>query len=243
MFDFTMADGFIFDCDGTLLDTLNAWDEAERDLFAQAGELTQAQEDEIHAAPIEQAAAILHERYGVGKSAEDVLAHLDNHLLPHYRDISVPMAGALEFVRAVHERGIPCVVVSSSPRRYLAAGLERAGVLDCFKELVSTDEVGASKQDFKIYEVAVRELGCEASRASSSRFPQSINTPRDGGVPLGTGQMSRVFLVIDLWFANCNRDPVSVAVEIADQKDTRHLARPQWHAPVPRCVNRLRESR
>ena len=164
MFDFTMADGFIFDCDGTLLDTLNAWDEAERDLFAQAGELTQAQEDEIHAAPIEQAAAILHERYGVGKSAEDVLAHLDNHLLPHYRDISVPMAGALEFVRAVHERGIPCVVVSSSPRRYLAAGLERAGVLDCFKELVSTDEVGASKQDFKIYEVAVRELGCEASR-------------------------------------------------------------------------------
>ena len=164
MFDFTMADGFIFDCDGTLLDTLDAWDEAERDLFAQAGELTQAQEDEIHAAPIEQAAAILHERYGVGRSAEDVLVHLDNHLLPHYRDISVPMAGALEFVRAVHERGIPCVVVSSSPRRYLAAGLERAGVLDCFKELVSTDEVGASKQDFKIYEVAVRELGCEASR-------------------------------------------------------------------------------
>ena len=164
MFDFTMADGFIFDCDGTLLDTLDAWDEAERDLFAQAGELTQAQEDEIHAAPIEQAAAILHERYGVGESAEDVLAHLDGYLLPHYRDSSVPMAGALEFVRAVHERGIPCVVVSSSPRRYLAAGLERAGVLDCFKELVSTDEVGASKQDFKIYEVAVRELGCEASR-------------------------------------------------------------------------------
>ena len=159
MFDFTMADGFIFDCDGTLLDTLDAWDEAECDLFAQAGELTQAQEDEIHAAPIEQAAAILHERYGVGESAEGVLAHLDGYLLPHYRDISVPMEGAIEFVRAVHERGIPCVVVSSSPRRYLAAGLERAGVLDCFKELVSTDEAGAS-----IYEVAVRELGCDAAR-------------------------------------------------------------------------------
>ena len=183
MFDFTMADGFIFDCDGTLLDTLDAWDEAERDLFAQAGELTQAQEDEIHAAPIEQAAAILHERYGVGKSAEDVLAHLDNHLLPHYRDISVPMAGALEFVRAVHERGIPCVVVSSSPRRYLAAGLERAGVLDCFKELVSTDEVGASKQDFKIYEVAVRELGCEASRVwAVDDAPYAIAVMHDFGL-------------------------------------------------------------
>ena len=30
MFDFESADGFIFDCDGTLLDTLDAWDEAER---------------------------------------------------------------------------------------------------------------------------------------------------------------------------------------------------------------------
>ena len=183
MFDFTMADGFIFDCDGTLLDTLDAWDEAERDLFAQAGELTQAQEDEIHAAPIEQAAAILHERYGVGESAEDVLAHLDGYLLPHYRDSSVPMAGALEFVRAVHERGIPCVVVSSSPRRYLAAGLERAGVLDCFKELVSTDEVGASKQDFKIYEIAVRELGCDAARVwAVDDAPYAIAVMHDFGL-------------------------------------------------------------
>ena len=44
MFDFNLADGFIFDCDGTLLDTLDAWDEAERDLFAQAGNLTRERE-------------------------------------------------------------------------------------------------------------------------------------------------------------------------------------------------------
>lgn len=164
MFDFESADGFIFDCDGTLLDTLDAWDEAERDLFVQTGPLTQEQEDEIHAAPIEQAAAIFHERYGVGDSAADVLAHLDGFLIPFYGEQSKPMAGAIEFVREVHRRNIPCVVVSSSPRRYLAAGLERAGILECFKELVSTDEVGASKQDFAIYEAAVRELGCDAAR-------------------------------------------------------------------------------
>ena len=164
MFDFNLADGFIFDCDGTLLDTLDAWDEAERDLFAQAGNLTREQEDEIHAAPIEGAAVILHDRYGVGDSAAAVLSHLDGYLIPYYRDCSVAMSGAVEFVRAVHERGLPCVVVSSSPRRYLEAGLARAGILECFDALVSTDEVGVSKQDFGIYEVAIRELGCEAGR-------------------------------------------------------------------------------
>ena len=58
MLDIHTAKGFIFDCDGTLLDTLGAWEEAERDLFAQAGDLTQEQEDEIHSAPIERAAEI-----------------------------------------------------------------------------------------------------------------------------------------------------------------------------------------
>lgn len=164
MFDFSLADGFIFDCDGTLLDTLDAWDEAERDLFEQAGSLTREQEDEIHAAPIEGACAILHERYGVGESAADVLAHLDSHLLPYYRDVAQPLAGAVDFVRAAHEKGLPCVVVSSSPRRYLAAGLARAGILECFAELVSTDEVGVSKQEPGIYEEAVRVLGCAPDR-------------------------------------------------------------------------------
>ena len=62
MLNIENAEGFIFDCDGTLLDTLDAWDEAERELFEQAGTLTQQQEDEIHAAPIARAAALLHER-------------------------------------------------------------------------------------------------------------------------------------------------------------------------------------
>ena len=151
--------GMIFDCDGTLLDTLGAWDDAERDLFAQAGPLTQEQEDEIHSAPIDRAAALLHERYGVGESARAVLSHLDGHLLPYYRDEARALPGAAEFVRAVREAGVPCVVLSSSPRRYLEAGLSHVGLLECFDALVTTDEAGCSKQDFGIYERALSLLG------------------------------------------------------------------------------------
>ena len=156
---FEGARGFIFDCDGTLLDTLDAWDKAEADLFAQAGPLTQEQADEIHAAPIERAAELFHNRYGVGESAQAVLTHLDGHLLPYYRDEARAMPGACEFVRAVAARGVPCVVVSSSPRRYLDAGLRRVGIRECFLDLVTTDEVGASKQEPQIYERALQVLG------------------------------------------------------------------------------------
>ena len=157
MFDFRDARGFIFDCDGTLLDTLDAWDAAERDLFAQTGPLTAEQEDDIHSAPIERAAELFHE-FGAGESAADVLAHLDGRLLPFYRDEAQALPGAAEFVRAVADAGIPCVVVSSSPRRYLEAGLAHIGILENFAELVTTDEVGCSKQDFAIYERALELL-------------------------------------------------------------------------------------
>lgn len=159
------AKGFIFDCDGTLLDSLGAWDEAEAPLFAQTGPLTQEQEDEIHSAPIERAAELFHEKYGVGKDAGEVLARLDGCLLPFYREQVQALPGAYEAVRYLFDHDMPLVVLSSSPRRYLEAGLSHVGLLTCFKELVTTDEVGVSKQDPAIYTHALGILGCDSSHA------------------------------------------------------------------------------
>lgn len=189
MFDLSSVTGFVFDCDGTLLDTLGAWEEAERELFAQTGPLTQEQEDEIHSAPIERAAEIFHEKYGVGESADAVLAHLDGNLLPFYGEQSQALPGACEFVRAVHAAGIPCVVLSSSPRRYLEAGLTRAGILECFQELVTTDEVGVSKQDSAIYAHALSVLGSrKESTWAVDDAPYAISVMADFGLKtIGVG--------------------------------------------------------
>lgn len=153
------ASGFIFDCDGTLLDTMGAWNALEEDLFAQASMPFSAEElDQVRALPIQHSAALFHE-HGIGKSPEHVLDMLDTALLGFYQSEAQPKPGAVEFVQAARAAGIPCVVVSSSPVRYVEAGLRRAGILNCFVELVTTEAVGMSKQDPGIYDYAIGALG------------------------------------------------------------------------------------
>ncbi len=155
MFDLAKVSGFIFDCDGTLLDTLDAWKVAEEELFAAAGPLTPDQEDEIHSVPLEEAGRIFHERYGVGESGEAILKHIDDYLIPFYSEKAEALPGAIDFVRKVNRAGLPAVVLSSSPRRYLETGLRRVGILDCFSALITTDECGIAKSNPVIYERAL----------------------------------------------------------------------------------------
>lgn len=164
MFDLEGAEGFIIDCDGTLLDSLSTWRRAEAPLFEAAGPMSASEEDAIHAVPIEEAAAVFHERYGVGESSDALAEHLESILMPFYREEVEALPGAVAFVRGIHEAGKPAVVLSSSPRRYLIAGLSRVGILDCFTVLLTPEESGIPKTDPAIYERALEILGTDPRR-------------------------------------------------------------------------------
>ena len=163
---FDGASGFIFDCDGTLLDTMPIWNEAEARMIERLETpLTDEQMDEIRSAPIDTAATIMHERYGLGESPHDVLAFLDDMLLGFYRDTAQAKPGVVALLELLHAQGIPCSVVTSSPMRYVRAGLEHAGILEYFGRIVTTDDAGLSKQDERIYQLALDAIGADRATA------------------------------------------------------------------------------
>ena len=155
-----MAIGAVFDCDGTLLDSMEAWHIVQSDLAKRAG-IVSTDELTVELGPmtIPEAGAHLYAKYGVGIDADDVVSMIDEGMLEYYRNHAKPRPGALEFVEALNELGVSCSVASSSPQSYLQAGLARAGFTPYLDAIVSVDDVGASKRDPAVFNQACKLMG------------------------------------------------------------------------------------
>lgn len=154
------AQGVIFDCDGTLLDTMHAWRDVEDELARRAGGvLTKHDTDKLTTLTIPEAGEYLHELFGLGEDGPHVVRMIDELMLEHYRAQAHERPGALAFVQGLAERGVAMSVASSSPQTYLQAGLEHAGFMPYLQAVVSVNDVGASKREPAVYHRARSLMG------------------------------------------------------------------------------------
>lgn len=160
---FREADGFIFDCDGCLLDSMAAWRGIEMGLIEMSGvEFTQEMLEAMRAASMDEVARVFHEKYGLFDSQDGVTRYIDETMERYYEQEATLREGVGEFVRALREQGVPCCIVSASPQAYLEAGMRTCGLFDAFERIISTKETGISKQDPRIFEMALEIMGAEA---------------------------------------------------------------------------------
>lgn len=157
--------GFIFDCDGTLIDSIEAWLDAEGEVARGAGVvLSKEQRDELNTLTLPEAGDFFHERFGIGESGAAVVAQIDAFMLDFYRERAEGRPGALAFVRGLREQGARITVASSSPRAFLEAGLERAGFAPYLDAIVSVDDVEGSKRDPFIFRRCCAIMGVDPQR-------------------------------------------------------------------------------
>ena len=152
--------GVIFDCDGTLIDSMYVWREAEDELARRAGvTLSKADTDMITTFTTPECGAFFHDRFGLGESAADVVSMIDEFMLEFYRTRATARPGALAFVRELAARGVRMSVASSSPQSYLQAGLARCGFAQYMDAVVSVNDVGKSKREPAVYDRAREIMG------------------------------------------------------------------------------------
>ena len=173
----------IFDCDGTLVDSIGAWHEAELQLVSEVGvELTKEERDELNALTLEEAAAFFHDRFGIRGSAQEVIEAILDYLLVFYLTRSKANPGALDFVRSLAGKGLSMCVLSSSPQSLIQAGMERGGFLPYMDRVISVEDLDMTKRDVATYEHVCELFG--VTTAQSWFFDDSwyaLATAREAG--------------------------------------------------------------
>lgn len=169
--------GVVYDCDGTLIDSMGVWRALEDELAAQGGfTLTKADTDHITTLTIPECGDFFHEKFGLGASGAAVKGMIDEFMMDFYANRAQERPGALAFVRALAERGVPQSVASSTPAPLLRAGLAHAGFAPYLADIVSVDDVGASKREPAVYDRARESLG--TTRAQTWGFEDALYAVR-----------------------------------------------------------------
>jgi HAD superfamily hydrolase (TIGR01509 family) len=177
----------IFDNDGLLLDTEQAWTRAEVTLFARRGrEFT-----------------LEHKRYILGSSREvaerklEEMLELPSHgpvLLEELRELVMaevlrgapPLPGAAELVAELRSLGVPVGLASNSPREFVDLALRLAGMNDAFDVTVAGDEVPLPKPAPDVYVRAAELLATP---------PQACVALEDSNTGVAAARAARMLVI------------------------------------------------
>jgi HAD superfamily hydrolase (TIGR01509 family) len=162
-------DAIVFDNDGLLLDTEEAWSRAETTLFARhASVFTEAHKQALLGSSRSTAAGKLEVMLGLAGEGERLMDELHELVMEEALRGVPPRPGALELVRAVRAAGVPVGLASNSSREFVERVLSVAGVLDGhFDLIVTADEVEHPKPAPDLYLAACRGLSATPTRAAA----------------------------------------------------------------------------
>lgn len=157
--DHSMPRAFIFDCDGTILQSMGMWLRVEPALLKTYGIDTVSDDfAEFESLSVADECEAYHRKWGVGKDGVEVYERLLGMLARGYAEEVTARDGVIDFLRSAHEAGIPMAIATSTPAESVRIGLDAFGVGAYFDAIVTTADAGASKDHPDVYNLALQKL-------------------------------------------------------------------------------------
>ena len=178
--------GAIFDVDGTLLDSMFIWDTIGETYLRSIGYQPKENLNETFKnMSLHQAARYYQTEYGVTRSIDEIMDGV-NAMLERYYRFEVPLKpGAAELLERLRQSGVKLCIATATDRHLVEAALDRCGVLSCFGEIFTCNEVGHGKDEPDIFEAALRSLGTR--REETLVFDDAlyaVRTAKEAGFPV-----------------------------------------------------------
>ena len=149
----------IFDLDGTLLDSMETWNDLDANFLRSLGkEPKPGLQDAVMALTIRQSAAYFQREYGVELSEDEIISRIDSAIRRAYEELIQLKPGAREALELLYQRRIPMAVATATEIHLATAALRRLDVLEFFSGIYTCEMVGKGKREPDVFLAAAEHL-------------------------------------------------------------------------------------
>jgi len=154
---------WLFDFDGTLVDSMPHWARAMVGVLDDHG-IPHGDDIVKIITPLGTKGTIEYFiSLGLELPLEEIKAEIFARLVPLYRDVIVDKPHVAACLRAMRREGMHLHILTASPHEYLDPCLKRIGLYDLFDNVWSSDDFGTGKTDPAIYAAAAERIGAAVS--------------------------------------------------------------------------------
>jgi HAD superfamily hydrolase (TIGR01509 family) len=174
----------VFDLDGTMVDTEPVFERAVSELLRDRGlSLTPALAQRMLGTPTRQAFEHLRDHFGMEEDLDRLCQESIDRLFALF-DIEPPplLSGVQGLLDALHQRGVPRAIATSSHREHVDRVLRPHNVLHHFAFVMTCEDVIRGKPAPEIYEKTAQRLGvAPAEMVVLEDSPNGLRSAKEAG--------------------------------------------------------------
>ncbi len=155
-----MIKGAIFDVDGTLLDSMEIWEDVGIRYLNKIG--IEAEPDLgtiLFTMSLPEGAAYVKEHYHLPQEPDEIIQGVLGIISNYYEEIAPLKPGVAEFLKELSKKDIRMTVATSNNKEEVEAAFKRTGLSSYFERIFTCEEVGAGKTKPDIYLEAAKYMG------------------------------------------------------------------------------------
>lgn len=151
---------YIFDMDGTLIDSMPSYGGAVIK-YLEMNKIPYPEDTLKTVTPLGYAGAARHfiEKLGCTATVEEICNDFRDLMIDDYKERIPAKEGVIEALKALKAQGHSLSVLTASPHVTLDPCLKRLGIFELFENVWSSEDFGMTKAEVAIYHEAAKKLG------------------------------------------------------------------------------------
>lgn len=152
--------GYIFDLDGTLLDSMPYWQHLLDDMLLSRG-ITPPDDllDRTKTIGLETATGMILQEFGLPDEPATMYQHFQDTMAQLYCSVIPLKPGVQNFLDLLEKKGIPTAIATATSRSLVEQVLAYHQLSQTFQNITTVAEVGIGKHDPRVFLAAASKLG------------------------------------------------------------------------------------